>query len=296
MAESSTSSAQSAPPKEALEEIAAAERLAADPDVGPALARVHIVRAWTLLHEVADSEDDLLSWSSEQVERQASAEDRSAVESVRLWALAEADRSPEPVEVFKHARVMRAVAGAGDETPHWFAWAGGGLVAVTIIMTVVSAIVSVRRGPTGPWVGEWYATQDFQGEVFMQRTRKIEFNWEREVPQIPGLGPDHWSVIWRTCMRVDEETEVRFRVSSDDGARLYVNGEKVVDNWGAHAVRTRMGKITLPPGAHYIRIDFFEATAQAEIKVLAAFGEEAEYETIPPSMLYEPRGGKKEPC
>ena len=62
-----------APESSALEEIAAAERLAADSEIGPGLVKPHLRRAWELLHEKAGTDEDLLSWSGSQIERRAEA-------------------------------------------------------------------------------------------------------------------------------------------------------------------------------------------------------------------------------
>ena len=49
-----------------------------------------------------------------------------------------------------------------------------------------------------------------------------------------------------------------FYTSSDDGSRLWIDGNLIVDNDGLHAMQERSGQITLSAGQHLIVVGFFE--------------------------------------
>ncbi len=49
-----------------------------------------------------------------------------------------------------------------------------------------------------------------------------------------------------------------FYTNSDDGSRLYIGDQLVVENDGLHGMRERSGTIALAPGLHRIRVEFFE--------------------------------------
>ena len=49
-----------------------------------------------------------------------------------------------------------------------------------------------------------------------------------------------------------------FFTESDDGSRLYIGDEMVVDNDGLHGMQERSGEIALAAGKHSIRVEFFE--------------------------------------
>ena len=49
-----------------------------------------------------------------------------------------------------------------------------------------------------------------------------------------------------------------FFTESDDGSRLYIGEEMVVDNDGLHGMQERSGEIALAAGKHSIRVEFFE--------------------------------------
>lgn len=50
-----------------------------------------------------------------------------------------------------------------------------------------------------------------------------------------------------------------FELTSDDGAVLYVDGRKVVDNDGVHGPKTAKGALSLSAGSHALRLDYFQA-------------------------------------
>ena len=47
-------------------------------------------------------------------------------------------------------------------------------------------------------------------------------------------------------------------INSDDGSKLWLNGEEIVNNDGLHGMTEKSAKRTLAPGYHSIRIEFFE--------------------------------------
>jgi len=50
----------------------------------------------------------------------------------------------------------------------------------------------------------------------------------------------------------------RFRLVSDDGAMLYVDGQLICDNDGVHSPEVRLGSIRLTGGMHTIRVPYFQ--------------------------------------
>lgn len=174
------------------------------------------------------------------------------------------------------------------------------LIAISLILGVVAiqmfALVrSVVKGPTGPWLGEYYEGKDFEGDARIRYTRKLEFDWDKDRP-FQGMPKDKWSAVYTTCLVVEEEAEFRFRLTSDDGSRLYVDGEKLIDNWGPHSPRTRTGKMLFEPGTYALVVEYFEASHGAVLKLVVAIGEDGKHETLPPDMLRQPSDDPEDPC
>lgn len=62
----------------------------------------------------------------------------------------------------------------------------------------------------------------------------------------------------------------RFELESDDGSRMFVSGELVVDNDGLHGMQARSGVVGLLPGLHRVRVEFFENSGDAGL--IARYG------------------------
>ncbi|APX13465.1 Hint domain-containing protein [Tateyamaria omphalii] len=66
-----------------------------------------------------------------------------------------------------------------------------------------------------------------------------------------------------TTLEVENGGEYTFTLNSDDGSRLYVNGQEVVESDQARPVGTiETGSVTLGPGQHEIVIIYYEAAGQ----------------------------------
>ncbi len=78
---------------------------------------------------------------------------------------------------------------------------------------------------------------------------------------------DRWALRFQGFVKAPKAGPYRFFVRSDDGSRLWIGDELVVDNDGLHSSRELHGVIALEAGWHAIRVDMFERTGGAELVV-----------------------------
>lgn len=76
-----------------------------------------------------------------------------------------------------------------------------------------------------------------------------------------------------------------FYTTSDDGSRLLVDGQVVVDNDGQHASQERSGTIDLTSGWHKLSVEYFEAGGDQSLSVSWA-SPAFSRQTIPSSRLF----------
>jgi len=76
-----------------------------------------------------------------------------------------------------------------------------------------------------------------------------------------------------------------FRLTSDDGSKLVVDGETVVDNDGLHSSVAKTGLVALAKGAHSIEVHYFNRTGGQELKLEWKVGN-GKWETVPASALW----------
>jgi hypothetical protein len=78
----------------------------------------------------------------------------------------------------------------------------------------------------------------------------------------PGvLKQDDWfGIRYEGTFFVPNDGSFTFEVTSDDGAILYIDGQRVVDNDGVHSPVTSSGRKELRSGNHRLRLDYFQST------------------------------------
>ena len=78
---------------------------------------------------------------------------------------------------------------------------------------------------------------------------------------------DNTGIIFKAFFQAKEEGDYRFFASSDDGSKLFVDQQLVVNNDGDHDVQERSGKLHLAPGKHEIKVFYFNASGGAALTV-----------------------------
>ena len=77
---------------------------------------------------------------------------------------------------------------------------------------------------------------------------------------------NQFGVFFSGKLEAPKDGEYVFMVSSDDGARISINGKSVLTADGIHpAGPVREGKVKLTKGTHDFRLDYFQAAGQAEL-------------------------------
>ncbi len=108
-------------------------------------------------------------------------------------------------------------------------------------------------------MGEYYQNMDFSGQPVLARVDKeVNFNWKQESPDA-SMKNDNFSVRWTGQLIPDKSGECEIGLSSDDGVRLYFNGELKIDDWHDYAVKYHGFKTRLQAGQSYdIEIEYYE--------------------------------------
>ncbi len=76
-----------------------------------------------------------------------------------------------------------------------------------------------------------------------------------------------------------------FRVGSDDGSRVIVNGTTVINHDGLHSYSTRTGSLNLSKGSHTIEVQFFENTGNRGLRLEWQGPADSSYDVVPGSAF-----------
>jgi hypothetical protein len=94
----------------------------------------------------------------------------------------------------------------------------------------------------------------------------VNYNWGTGMAPL-GVG-DRFSIRFLGEVQAVFSEQYTFCMRSDDGVRLYVNEQLIVNVWTDHAVREDCGNITLVAGQKYpIRVEFYENGGHAVIEL-----------------------------
>ena len=95
----------------------------------------------------------------------------------------------------------------------------------------------------------------------------INFEWKADKPA-PEIRPQMFPARWQGWVKPKVSGVHTFFTSSDDGVRLWVNGQLLIDQWTVHAETEHSGQISLQADRKVeIKIEFFENAGSATIKL-----------------------------
>lgn len=114
---------------------------------------------------------------------------------------------------------------------------------------------------------EYFNTINLTGDARARVDARVNFNWANNAP-LPGLNRDRFSVRWTGQIEAPTTDTYRFFLNADDGARLFVNGRQIINNFTNPVRGERAGSIQLRGGQRYdIRVEYFDRTGPAAVNL-----------------------------
>lgn len=115
---------------------------------------------------------------------------------------------------------------------------------------------------------EYYDNREMQGLPDLTRTDKsVYFDWGMDEP-VNGIGfNDRFSVKWTGRVYSDHNEPYTFCTEADDGTRLWINDDLVINNWYLSGLKLVCGQINLNQGWNNLRLDYFDFSIYASVKL-----------------------------
>lgn len=112
------------------------------------------------------------------------------------------------------------------------------------------------------WRGDYWANSTLSGDPALVRNDPaVFFDWGSGGPD-PALPGDQFSARWTRQLSFDAGV-YHFFLEVDDGARLFIDDQLVLDEWRAGSQRVASATLPLAAGRHTLRVEYFERTGQA---------------------------------
>jgi beta-glucosidase len=115
--------------------------------------------------------------------------------------------------------------------------------------------------------GEYFDNMNLSGKPVVTRVDSmIDFSFGTFSPA-PGVPEERFSVRW-TGKIIPPDTIHQIGINNDDGARLYVDGKLVINDWRDHGELANKTNMELIPGKEYeIVMEFYENALNADARL-----------------------------
>ncbi len=176
----------------------------------------------------------------------------------------------------------------GATTYNFVSWSDSGaishLISTPSSNTTYTATFS-SNAPTGNGLtGTYFDNNNFTLQKLIRVDPTVNFNWGKGSPAA-GIAADTFSVRWAGQVQPQFTETYTFYANVNDGVRLYVNGQLIINAWVNNAGE-RTGTIALTGGQKYtITMEYFEKNATASA-ILSWSSPSQAKQVIPQLRLY----------
>ena len=145
------------------------------------------------------------------------------------------------------------------------------------------------------WIANYYSNSTFTPPVARTQTDTAITNgnngdWLTGVPD-PSMFHNNYSIRWTGQILPQYSQTYHFVARVDDGVKLWVNKQLVVDRWPGGGVTDSTGSIELKANVFYdIVMEYYENTSSAEAH-LSWYSEDQAKQIIPTQRLFPTRSG-----
>lgn len=107
--------------------------------------------------------------------------------------------------------------------------------------------------------GAYYNGTNFEQKVMTRTDRQLHFTWKQRSPAT-GVDRSYYSIRWTGQLLAPASGRYTFYAKVDDGIRLWIGNQKVMDVWQLNDSKNFTGSIVLQKGQYYdLRVDYFNA-------------------------------------
>ncbi|MFP2909922.1 PQQ-dependent sugar dehydrogenase [Pyxidicoccus sp. 3LFB2] len=133
--------------------------------------------------------------------------------------------------------------------------------------TRYTAIFTPATTPVG-LRAEYFDEPDFTGPRLERVDTTVDFRWGIGAPA-PSMDGNTFSVRWTGSVVPQYSEAYTFHTQSNDGVRLWVDEQLLIDNWTLHETAENSGTVVLQAGRAYsLRMEVFENTGVATARLL----------------------------
>ncbi len=115
------------------------------------------------------------------------------------------------------------------------------------------------------WTVTAYRDMHFHEQAYITSWPKIDQFFRGGAPN-PRLPADGFAFRCEGLLQISHDGRYTFELNTDDGSRLFIDNEVVLDHWGHHGMSPKTATVHLAEGLRRVRIDYYEENGWAGFK------------------------------
>ena len=161
-----------------------------------------------------------------------------------------------------------------------------GAIAGSSARTITVTAPPAAPGGSGSGLAaEYFNSPSFSGSPVSRVDGTVDFSWGTGSPTA-SIGSDDFSVRWTGELQPRYSETYTLSTVTDDGVRLWVDGQLVINNWSEHSSTEDSASLTLQAGRRYpVKLEFFEKGGLATARLLWSSQSQAK-QAVPKTQLY----------
>jgi len=116
-------------------------------------------------------------------------------------------------------------------------------------------------------IGSYYNGRNFDDFKHRRIDAVVDFDWGNRPPH-RDVRANNFSVRWEGFVVIPKSGRYTFIVNSDDGCRMWLNGQELFNDWVGRGAQDSSKQLTLKKGMYPIKIEYFEAGGAASAKLI----------------------------
>ena len=137
-----------------------------------------------------------------------------------------------------------------------------GIYVILALLLTMFALPAAAQ--VGSWTAEYYNNPELDGQpVVIRNEESPRGSWGTGSPHA-GVPVDFFAARWMTNLSLEEGT-YQLNAQADDGVRVLVDGEVVIDEWRATDGDLFQLELPLTAGSHRVVVEYLEQEGRANI-------------------------------
>ena len=164
----------------------------------------------------------------------------------------------------------------------------------TVCQGTNTTLTATASGGTSPYYYDWSGSTSGLNYAYYTGVWSTLPNFNTLTPASTGTvsnfdismatAADYYALKFWGKINISTAGTYTFYTSSDDGSKLYIDGNLIVNNDGEHAVQEKSGTVVLTAGLHFIEVQYFERKSASSLIAKYA-GPSISKQTIPNGVL-----------